>query len=87
MTRKEDSVPASSYRKRLARDLPRWQERGWVTAEGAAAILDSVNERPAASLSAVVAVLGAVLFGLGVIGLGLALPARYRLGWRPQAKA
>jgi uncharacterized membrane protein len=56
------------YRRRLAADLPNWRERGWVTAEGAAAILASLESgRSAIGLSAVVAVLGAVLFGLGVV--------------------
>ena len=60
----------SSYRKRLARDLPRWREHGWVTADGATAILASVeDERPGMGLSAVIATLGAVLFGVGVIAL------------------
>src|SRR5919205_440906 len=66
----EGSVLESSYRKRLAQDLPRWREHGWVTADGATAILASVeDERPGMGLSAVIATLGAVLFGVGVIAL------------------
>lgn len=59
----------SAYRKRLAADLPAWRERGWVSADGAAAILDSVRagDRGAFGLAAVVGTLGALLLGLGVI--------------------
>ncbi|MDQ4061738.1 MAG: DUF2157 domain-containing protein [Pseudomonadota bacterium] len=58
------------YRKRLGQDLAHWQKQGWVTAEGATAILASVGaDRSAVSLSAVIAVLGAVLLGFGVMSL------------------
>ena len=32
----------TAYRKRLAADLPKWREAGWVTADGATAILAAV---------------------------------------------
>ena len=58
----------ASYRRRLADDLPRWSERGWVTPEGGAAILASFDERRSTlGLSAVVGGLGAILLGLGVL--------------------
>jgi uncharacterized membrane protein len=56
------------YRKRLAEDLPRWRDAGWVTAEGATAILASLEGRPSTfGLAAIVGVLGALLLGAGVI--------------------
>lgn len=60
----------SSYRKRLAADLPKWREAGWVTADGATAILASVGPAPrrgAFGIAAVVGTLGALLLGLGVV--------------------
>ena len=56
------------YRKRLADDLPRWRDAGWVTAEGSDAILASLaGQRSTIGLAAIVGVLGALLLGLGVI--------------------
>jgi uncharacterized membrane protein len=58
----------SGYRKRLAEDLPRWREAGWVTPEGATAILGSLEgQRSTFGLAAIVGVLGALLLGAGVI--------------------
>jgi len=58
----------AAYRRRLEGDLPRWRETGWVTADGAAAILASLGApRPAIGLAGIVATLGALLLGLGVI--------------------
>jgi len=58
----------ASYRKRLAADLPRWRDAGWVTAEGAGAILGSIEEKRATfGLAAIVGVLGALLLGAGVV--------------------
>ena len=58
----------SAYRKRLGVDLPRWRDQGWVTSENAAAIMASVEgRRSMLGLSAIVAVMGAVLLGLGVL--------------------
>ena len=56
------------YRKRLAEDLPRWRAAGWVTPAGETAILDSLDSRrPAFGLAAIVATLGALLLGAGII--------------------
>lgn len=58
----------TGYRKRLAEDLPRWRDKGWVSADGAAAILASLNERsgPGFGFAAVIAVLGVVLIGFSL---------------------
>jgi uncharacterized membrane protein len=55
------------YRNRLTRDLPYWQEQGWISPEGAEAILKSLPVQSRLSLSGVVAVLGALLIGAGVL--------------------
>lgn len=59
----------NGYRKRLAADLPKWLDAGWVTTEGAARILGSVGSerRGAFGLAAILGTLGALLLGLGVI--------------------
>jgi uncharacterized membrane protein len=62
----------AAYRKRLADDLPRWLDAGWVNAGGASAILADVDaaegpRRTAFSLSAILGTLGALLLGLAVI--------------------
>jgi uncharacterized membrane protein len=77
-----------SYRKRLAADLPKWLDAGWVTADNAAAILGSVTgaggRRPAFGFSAILGTLGALLLGLGVIAFVGSnwdhLPRIFRLG-------
>src|SRR3990172_8430062 len=56
------------YRRRLADDLPRWQENGWVTPQGQVAILNSLDsQRSAIGLAAVIGILGGLLIGVGVI--------------------
>lgn len=56
------------YRKRLSKDLPRWREQGWVSAEGAAAILASLEgQRTTFGLAAIIGILGALLLGAGVV--------------------
>jgi uncharacterized membrane protein len=56
------------YRKRLAADLPKWRDAGWVTPDGASAILAALPEgRAAFGLAAVVGMFGGLLVGLGVI--------------------
>lgn len=56
------------YRKRLTEDLPRWRESGWVTADGATAILASLEGRRSTfGLAAIVGTLGALLLGVGII--------------------
>lgn len=65
----------SAYRKRLAADLPKWLDAGWVSADGAAAILatagdhdgDARTSRAAFGLSAILGTLGALLVGLAVL--------------------
>lgn len=57
-----------TYRQRLGEDVPRWREKGWVTNDGAAAILADLGEAPAGfGLPQLMAVLGALLLGFGVI--------------------
>jgi uncharacterized membrane protein len=76
----------SGYRKRLAADLPKWLDAGWVTAEGATAILGSVGagRRATFGLAAILGTLGALLLGLGVIAFVGAnwdeMPRLFRLG-------
>jgi len=56
------------YQRRVASDLKRWHENGWVSDAGAAAILEAVGvPRPALGLAGVVAILGALLLGFGVL--------------------
>ena len=63
----------AAYRKRLADDLPKWLDAGWVNAGGATAILaaldreDGGRRRATFSLSAILGTLGALLLGLAVI--------------------
>lgn len=57
-----------AYRKRLATDLPKWREAGWVTPDGASAILAALPAgRAAFGLATVVGMFGGLLVGLGVI--------------------
>lgn len=59
-----------AYRRRLEQDLSRWRNHGWVTAEGASAILASLGPpRATLRMSGLVAVLGALLLSVGLIGL------------------
>jgi|FEC22Drversion2_1045045.scaffolds.fasta_scaffold00008_141 uncharacterized membrane protein len=57
----------SLYRRRLERDLEVWLEKGWVTREGAAAILGSVADDGRARTAAVIGFLGAVLIAMAAI--------------------
>lgn len=57
-----------SFGKRLEQELPRWQEQGWVSAEGGRAILADVAGRQAKMVWASwLAIAGALLLGVGVI--------------------
>lgn len=57
-----------SFGKRLAQELVRWQEQGWVSAEGRAAILaDAAARQSKVGWASSLALAGAVLLGLGVI--------------------
>lgn len=56
------------FAKRLVQELPRWQKEGWVSAEGGPAILaDLAAREPAPMWASTLALIGAVLLGLGVI--------------------
>ncbi len=58
----------SAYRKRLEKDLPDWEKSGWVTREGAAAILMSAGSTPSkARLPIIIGFLGAVLIAASVL--------------------
>jgi uncharacterized membrane protein len=59
----------AGYRKRLAADMPKWLDAGWVSADGATAILGAANSgrRATLSLSTILGTLGALLLGLAVI--------------------
>ena len=73
------------YRTRLSKDLPRWREAGWVTAEGETAILDEVAESGSGLRAAsVLGILGVVLLGFAVMSFVAAnwqdMPRIARLG-------
>ncbi|TCV86405.1 DUF2157 domain-containing protein [Sulfurirhabdus autotrophica] len=56
------------FSKRLAQELPRWQQEGWVAAEGAQAILNDIATRqPKLVWASSLALIGALLLGVGVI--------------------
>ena len=56
------------FGKRLARELPRWQEQGWVSAEGRQAILaDLAAGQSRMAWASSLALAGALLLGVGVI--------------------
>jgi len=56
------------YQKRVKRDLERWRGRGWVTAEGEAAILEDLAAPPRMlGLVGALATLGAVLLGFAAM--------------------
>ncbi len=74
-----------AYRKRLTADLPKWRDAGWVTPDGAAAILAALPAgRAAFGLATVVGMFGGLLVGLGVIAFVSAnwqeIPRLARLG-------
>ncbi|AGK57560.1 hypothetical protein HYPDE_29423 [Hyphomicrobium denitrificans 1NES1] len=56
------------YKKRLARDLDRWEANGWVTNDGRTAILSDVESSGRNfSLASALAILASVLFGFAAI--------------------
>lgn len=57
------------YEKRLAADLPRWREAGWVTAHGEAAILRDAAAHASKSfgLAQALATLAAILLGFAIM--------------------
>jgi uncharacterized membrane protein len=76
----------STYRKKLGEDLAIWRDRGWVTSDGASAILASLDTRsaPGFGFAAVIAVLGTLLIGFGIFAFIGAnwdyMPRIFRLG-------
>jgi uncharacterized membrane protein len=76
----------TAYRKRLAEDLPKWRQAGWVSEAGAKAILGALpaEGRAAFGMAATVGTLGALLIGLGIIAFVAAnwdgMPRIYRFG-------
>ena len=57
-----------SYRNRLQRDLESWNSSGWVSEEGCAAILGSLDNEGGSHLATRAFILmGVLLFGSGVI--------------------
>ena len=58
----------SPYKKRLQRDLDRWQANGWVSEEGRLAILADVQRSGREfSLASALGILASVLFGFAAI--------------------
>lgn len=58
----------SGFSKRLTRELPRWQQEGWISQEGGRAILADLAARPTTQgWASHLALAGAVLLGVGVI--------------------
>jgi uncharacterized membrane protein len=58
----------SRYARRLDRDLGRWREAGWVTADGETAIRRDVDGHSSKlELASVLGILGAVLIGFGAM--------------------
>lgn len=56
------------YGQRVERDVSRWQAAGWISDTGAAAIrADLASRKPAFGAAAILAMLGAVLFGFAVM--------------------
>jgi uncharacterized membrane protein len=60
-------VFGGQYKKRLTRDLVRWQQQGWLSEEARLHILHDVTGSRHAHLSTTFALLGALLLGLGAI--------------------
>ena len=74
-----------SYRKRIERDLARWREAGWVTAEGEAAIRrDVASGAHSLGLANALAILAAVLIGFAAMSFVAAnwqeMPRILRIG-------
>ena len=55
------------YQKRLARDLVRWQQQGWIDEQGRQHILRDAAGSGRAHLSSTFALLGGLLLGMGAI--------------------
>ncbi len=76
-------TPVFKYKQRLRRDLVRWREQGWVSADGERAILADVDSRGMA-LAPALAMLGAVLIAFAAMSFVAAnwqdIPKFVRLG-------
>ncbi|MHA1553813.1 MAG: DUF2157 domain-containing protein [Alphaproteobacteria bacterium] len=58
----------ASYRERVLRDMAQWQRAGWITPEQATTIAASLPKRRfQLGFSAIIAMLGAILFSAGII--------------------
>jgi len=65
---KDEGRSMCSYRTRLERDLTRWREAGWLTADGEASIrTDVAAHTRSLELAPALAVLGAVLIGFAAM--------------------
>lgn len=62
-----DMMLDALYRRRLERDLETWREKGWVTLEGATAILGTLSHDGRARTATVIGFLGAVLIALAAV--------------------
>lgn len=59
----------SRFLKQLLEELPRWQERGWITPENGSAIVEDLRARDSGTrhIAYAVAILGVLLLGAGII--------------------
>ena len=56
------------YGQKVERDLSRWQAAGWISDTGASAIrADLASRKPPFGAAAILAMLGAVLFGFAIM--------------------
>ena len=56
-----------SHKKRVERDLSRWREAGWVTADGEAQIRADLTRAPGLNIASVLSMLAAVLLAFAVM--------------------
>lgn len=66
-TAKQEAMLDSLYRRRLQHDLEIWRDKGWVTRDGATAILASLSHDGRARTATVLGFLGAVLIALAAV--------------------
>ena len=74
-----------SYKKRIAREIERWRDKGWVTPDGAVAIAADLEANPGGvRLATILGTLAAVLIGFAVMSFVAAnwqdMPKSVRLG-------
>ncbi|NJK71978.1 MAG: DUF2157 domain-containing protein [Synechococcaceae cyanobacterium SM2_3_60] len=73
------------FRQQLARELPQWQERGWLNPEQVETLRDHYrldNLTPSNRFATILAIIGSVLVGLGLISLVAANWAYISPGFR-----